>query len=164
MQGSMILYVRPDLSDRADKIILPGLPAVGTACAIHGRAVIHGFPLPAQRNSKKEKVLWKSVKAPPWHKRKKKWASRHKSETIIARSGVTQSPFLRLCGSRHTVVQNPFGRWCTDGQNRFYGKARKNKVKKSGRFCPNLPFYLYFCTWRVLWRLRNVQKDDAVDN
>ena len=29
MQGSMILYVRPDLSDRADKIILPGLPAVG---------------------------------------------------------------------------------------------------------------------------------------
>ncbi|KAA4006376.1 hypothetical protein NXW19_27020 [Bacteroides ovatus] len=25
----MILYVRPDLSDRADKIILPGLPAVG---------------------------------------------------------------------------------------------------------------------------------------
>ena len=118
----------------------------------------------AQRNSKKEKVLWKSVKAPPWHKRKKKWASRHKSETIIARSGVTQSPFLRLCGSRHTVVQNPFGRWCTDGQNRFYGKARKNKVKKSGRFCLNLPFYLYFCTWRVLWRLRNVQKDDAVDN
>ena len=135
-----------------------------TACAIHGQAVMHGFPLTAQRNSKKEKVLWKSVKAPPWHKRKKKWASRHKSETIIARSGVTQSPFLRLCGSRHTVVQNPFGRWCTDGQNRFYGKARKNKVKKSGRFCLNLPFDLYFCTWRVLWRLRNVQKDDAVDN
>ena len=29
--------------------------------------------------------------------------------------GVRQSPFRRLCGSRHTSVQNPFGRWCTDG-------------------------------------------------
>jgi len=28
-----------------------------TACAIHGQAVMHGFPLTAQRNSKKEKVL-----------------------------------------------------------------------------------------------------------
>ena len=29
--------------------------------------------------------------------------------------GVRQSPFLRLCGSRHTFVQNLFGRWCADG-------------------------------------------------
>jgi hypothetical protein len=28
---------------------------------------------------------------------------------------VRQSPFLRLCGSRHTFVQNPFVRWCADG-------------------------------------------------
>ena len=98
------------------------------------------------KEQRKRKSPLKFAKAPFWHKHKKKWALRHKSETIIARSGVTQSPFLRLCGSRHTVVQNPFGRWCTDGQNRFYGKARKNKVKKSGRFCLNLPFYLYFCT------------------
>jgi hypothetical protein len=26
-----------------------------TACSIYGQAVIHGFPLPAQRNSEKEK-------------------------------------------------------------------------------------------------------------
>ena len=27
-----------------------------TACSIYGQAVIHGFPLPAQRNSEKEKL------------------------------------------------------------------------------------------------------------
>ncbi|WP_302309010.1 hypothetical protein, partial [Odoribacter laneus] len=29
LQGSMVLSVRPDVSGRTDKIILPGLPAVG---------------------------------------------------------------------------------------------------------------------------------------
>ena len=54
LQGSMVLSVWPDVSGRADKIILPSLPAVGTACAIHGQAVIYSFPLTAQRNRKKK--------------------------------------------------------------------------------------------------------------
>ena len=31
-----------------------------TACSIYGQAVIHGFPLPAQRNSEKEKLYKQS--------------------------------------------------------------------------------------------------------
>ncbi|WP_181999539.1 MULTISPECIES: hypothetical protein [Bacteroidaceae] len=52
----MVLSVWPDVSGRADKIILPGLPAVGDGLLhLWTQAVIHGFPLPAQRNSEKEK-------------------------------------------------------------------------------------------------------------
>ncbi|MFK2393007.1 hypothetical protein ACIXNU_15185, partial [Bacteroides fragilis] len=50
------------------------------------------------KEQRKRKSPLKFAKAPFWHKHKKKWALRHKSETIIARSGVTQSPFLSLCG------------------------------------------------------------------
>ena len=139
----MILSVWPSVSGRTDKIILPGLPAVcdGLFHLWIGRSDT-AFRLRHKGTAKKE-IVCEPVKAPHWHKHKRN------GPCIISLNcclGVRQSPFLRLCGSRHTFVQNPFGRWCTDGQNRFYGKARKNKVKKSGRFCLNLPFYLYFCT------------------
>ena len=119
-QGSMILYVWPSVSGLTDKIILPGLPAVydglfhlriGRSCA--------AFRLRLKGTAKK-KNRQKPVKAPLWHKRKRN------GPCIISLNfclGVRQSPFLRLCGSRHTFVQNLFGRWCADGQNRFYGKT-----------------------------------------
>ena len=139
----MILYVWPSVSGLTDKIILPGLPAVhdGLFHLWIGRSDT-AFRLRLKGTAEKE-IICEPVKAPLWHKHKRN------GPCIISLNcclGVRQSPFRRLCGSRHTSVQNPFGRWCTDGQNRFYGKARKNKVKKSGRFCLNLPFYLYFCT------------------
>ena len=72
------------------------------------------------KGTAKKKNRQKPVKAPLWHKRKRN------GPCIISLNfclGVRQSPFLRLCGSRHTFVQNLFGRWCADGQNRFYGKT-----------------------------------------
>ena len=61
----------------------------------------------------KKKNGQKPVKAPLWHKHKRN------GPCIISLNcclGVRQSPFLRLCSSRHTFVQNPFGRWCVDRQ------------------------------------------------
>jgi len=50
----MVLSVRPDVSGWADKIFFPVCLLWVTACSIYGQAVIHGFPLPAQKNSEKE--------------------------------------------------------------------------------------------------------------
>ena len=108
------------MSGRIYKIILSGLPAVGDGL-FHlwsGRSCT-AFRFRLKWTAKK-KNRQKSVKAPLWHKRKRN------GPCIISLNfclGVRQSPFLRLCGSRHTFVQNLFGRWCADGQNRFYGKT-----------------------------------------
>ena len=51
------LSVWPNTFGRANKPFFPVCLLWVTACAIHGQAVMHGFPLTAQRNSKKEKVL-----------------------------------------------------------------------------------------------------------
>ena len=61
----------------------------------------------------------KPRKSTSWHRRKKKEAQHHQSKH---RLGVRLCLFLRLCGSRHTFAQTRFGQWCSDGQNRFYGK------------------------------------------
>ena len=116
----MVLYVRQDVSGRTYKIILSGLPAVGDGLfhSWSGRSCT-AFRFRLKWTAKK-KNSQKSVKAPLWHKRKRN------GPCIISLNfclGVRQSPFLRLCGSRHTFVQNLFGRWCADGQNRFYGKT-----------------------------------------
>ena len=97
-----------------------GLPAVGDGLfhSWSGRSCT-AFRFRLKWTAKK-KNSQKSVKAPLWHKRKRN------GPCIISLNfclGVRQSPFLRLCGSRHTFVQNLFGRWCADGQNRFYGKT-----------------------------------------
>jgi len=78
------------------------------------------------------------------------------------RLGVRQSPFLRLCGSRYTFVQTCLGDGVPTDKTAFTGKYFVLWVKKEGDLFQNLPFYCYFCIWRVLWRLRNAQKDDAV--
>ena len=111
-QGSMILSVWPSVSGRTDKIILPGLPAVcdGLFHLWIGRSDT-AFRLRHKGTAKKE-IVCEPVKAPLWHKHKRN------GPCIISLNcclGVRQSPFLRLCGSRHTFVQNPFGRWCADG-------------------------------------------------
>ena len=108
------------MSGRIYKIILSGLPAVGDGLfhSWSGRSCT-AFRFRLKWTAKK-KNRQKSVKAPLWHKRKRN------GPCIISLNfclGVRQSPFLRLCGSRHTFVQNLFGRWCADGQNRFYGKT-----------------------------------------
>ena len=109
---SMVLYVRQDVSGRTYKIILSGLPAVGDGLfhSWSGRSCT-AFRFRLKWTAKK-KNRQKSVKAPLWHKRKRN------GPCIISLNcclGVMQSPFLRLCGSRHTFVQNPFVRWCADG-------------------------------------------------
>ena len=49
------LSVWPNPFGRANKPFFPVCLLWVTACSIYGQAVIHGFPLPAQRNSEKEK-------------------------------------------------------------------------------------------------------------
>ena len=134
----MILYVWPSVSGLTDKIILPGLPAVcdGLFHLWIGRSDT-AFRLRLKGTAKK-KNRQKPVKAPLWHKHKRN------GPCIISLNcclGVMQSPFLRLCGSRHTFDQNPFGRWCADGQNRFYGKTCMRR-KKLGRFISKSPVLL----------------------
>ena len=134
----MILYVCPSVSGLTDKIILPGLPAVhdGLFHLWIGRSDT-AFRLRLKGTAEKE-IICEPVKAPLWHKHKRN------GPCIISLNcclGVRQSPFRRLCGSRHTSVQNPFGRWCTDGQNRFYGKTCMRR-KKLGRFISKSPVLL----------------------
>ena len=72
-----------------------------------------------QKEQRKKKNHLKPRKSTSWHRRKKKEAQHHQSKH---RLGVRLCLFLRLCGSRHTFAQTRFGQWCSDGQNRFYGK------------------------------------------
>ena len=58
-----------------------------------------------QKEQRKKKNHLKPRKSTSWHRRKKKEAQHHLSKH---RLGVRQCPFLRLCGSRHTFVQNSF--------------------------------------------------------
>ena len=125
--------VRSDIQNHSS-----GLPAVcdGLFHSWIGRSHT-AFRLRLKGTAKK-KNRQKSVKAPLWHKHKRN------GPCIISLNcclGVRQSPFLRLCGSRHTFVQNPFGRWCADGQNRFYGKTCMRR-KKLGRFISKSPVLL----------------------
>ena len=99
--------VRSDIQNHSS-----GLPAVcdGLFHSWIGRSHT-AFRLRLKGTAKK-KNRQKPVKAPLWHKHKRN------GPCIISLNcclGVRQSPFLRLCGSRHTFVQNPFGRWCADG-------------------------------------------------
>ena len=134
----MILYVWPSVSGLTDKIILPGLPAVcdGLFHSWIGRSDT-AFRLRLKGTAKK-KNRQKPVKAPLWHKHKRN------GPCIISLNcclGVRQSPFLRLCDSRHTFVQNPFVRWCA----RIKPLLRKNLYeieKKSGRFISKSPVLL----------------------
>ena len=97
-----------------------GLPAVGDGL-LHSwiKRSYTAFRF-RHKGTAKEKNCQKPVKAPLWHKHKRNGPC---LISLNCRLGVRQSPFLRLCGSRHTFVQNHFGRWCADGQNRFYGKT-----------------------------------------
>ena len=138
LQGSMVLSVRPDVSGRVDKIILPGLPAVGDGLLHLWTSGHTRLSASGSKEQRKRKIIWKAVKAPLWHKHKRNGPCLISLNCCL---GVRQSPFLRLCGSRHTFVQNPFGRWCADGQNRFYGKTCMRR-KKLGRFISKSPVLL----------------------
>ncbi|UVO90826.1 hypothetical protein NXW39_04410 [Bacteroides fragilis] len=113
--------IRRNLFSRVATSILPGLSGcVRPTVSFMGQAdalCIH-FPLPAKGTTKKKNHL-KPRKSTSWHRRKKKEAQHHQSKH---RLGVRLCLFLRLCGSRHTFAQTRFGQWCSDGQNRFYGK------------------------------------------
>ena len=101
------------------------LPCV-TACSIYGSGGQTRLSAYGSKEQRKKKNRQKPVKAPLWHKHKRN------GPCIISLNyclGVRQSPFLRLCGSRHTFVQNSFGRWCADRQNRFYGKTCMGRKK-----------------------------------
>ena len=86
------------------------LPCV-TACSIYGSGGQTRLSAYGTKEQRKKKNRQKPVKAPLWHKHKRN------EPCIISLNcclGVRQSPFLRLCDSRHTFVQNPFVRWCAD--------------------------------------------------
>ena len=125
--------VRSDIQNHSS-----GLPAVcdGLFHSWIGRSHT-AFRLRLKGTAKK-KNRQKSVKAPLWHKHKRN------GPCIISLNcclGVRQSPFLRLCDSRHTFVQNPFVRWCA----RIKPLLRKNLYeieKKSGRFISKSPVLL----------------------
>ena len=156
----MVLSVRPDVSGRADKIILPGLPAVGDGlfhlwASGHTRLSASG-----SKEQRKRKIIWKAVKTPLWHKHKRNGLCLISLNCCL---GVRQSPFLRLCvvGIRSTKIL--LGDGVPTDKTAFTEKLICED-KKSGDLFLNLPFNFYFCIRRVLWRLRNAQKDDAVDN
>ena len=99
--------IRRDLSSRVATIILPGLPAVcGHLFHSWGRLTHSAFTFRfRQKGQRKKKNHLKPRKSTSWHRRKKKGALLHQSKH---RLGVRQCPFLRLCDSRHTFVQNSF--------------------------------------------------------
>ena len=113
--------IRRDLSSRVATIILPGLPAVcGRLFHLWGRLTLSAFTFRFRHKKQlKKKNHLVARKSTSWHRRKKKEAQHHQSKH---RLGVRLCLFLRLCGSRHTFAQTRFGQWCSDGQNRFYGK------------------------------------------
>lgn len=63
------------------------------------------------KGTSKKKNRQNPVKAPLRHKYKRNGPC---FISLNSRLGVRQNPFLNLCGSRHTFVQNSFGRWCAD--------------------------------------------------
>lgn len=89
-----------------------GLPAVGDGL-LHSwiKRSYTAFRF-RHKGTAKEKNCQKPVKAPLWHKHKRNGPC---FISLNSRLGVRQSPFLSLCDSRHTLVQNLFGRWCAEG-------------------------------------------------
>ena len=83
-----------------------------TACSIYGMCGHTRLSASGSKGQRKKKNRQNPVKAPLWHKHKRKGPCLISLNYCL---GVRQSPFLRLCGSRHTFVQNLFGRWCADG-------------------------------------------------
>ena len=119
----MVLSVRPDVSGRVDKIILPGLPAVGDGLLHLWTSGHTRLSASGSKGQRKKKNRQNPVKAPLWHKHKRKGPCLISLNYCL---GVRQSPFLRLCDSRHTFVQNPFVRWCA----RIKPLLRKNLYEK----------------------------------
>ena len=157
----MVLSVRPDVSGRADKIILPGLPAVGDGLLHLWTSGHTRLSASGSKEQRKRKIIWKAVKAPLWHKHKRNGPCLISLNCCL---GVRQSPFLRLCDSRHTFVQNLLlGDGVPTNKAAFTEKLVWDR-KNQGDSYQNLPFYCYFCIRRVLWRLRNAQKNNAADN
>nr|WP_309568546.1 hypothetical protein [Parabacteroides distasonis] len=72
---------------------------------------------------------------------------RHQSKH---RLGVRQCPFLRLCGSRHTIVQNSFLAMAFRQTKPLLRKNLMNEGIKNGSLYQNLELNSYFCIGRVL--------------
>ncbi|QHV54079.1 hypothetical protein [Akkermansia muciniphila] len=72
---------------------------------------------------------------------------RHQSKH---RLGVRQCPFLRLCGSRHTFVQNSFWAMVFRRIKPLLRKNLMNEGIKKGSLYQNLELNSYFCIRRVL--------------
>ncbi|MEI3564855.1 MAG: hypothetical protein V8Q35_03635 [Alistipes finegoldii] len=61
------------------------------------------------------------------------------------RLGVRQCPFLRLCGSRHTFVQNSFWAMVCRRTIPLLRKILMNEGIKNGSLYQNLELNSYFC-------------------
>ncbi|WP_336526807.1 hypothetical protein [Bacteroides acidifaciens] len=72
---------------------------------------------------------------------------RHQSKH---RLGLRQCPFLRLCGSRHTFVQNSFWAMVCRRTKPLLRKNLMNEGIKNGSLYQNLELNSYFCIRRVL--------------
>ncbi|WP_418942610.1 hypothetical protein, partial [Phocaeicola plebeius] len=59
--------------------------------------------------------------------------------------GVRQCPFLRLCGSRHTFVQNSFWAMVCRRTIPLLRKILMNEGIKNGSLYQNLELNSYFC-------------------
>ncbi|KAB6329142.1 hypothetical protein GA077_24025 [Bacteroides xylanisolvens] len=66
------------------------------------------------------------------------------------RLGVRQCPFLRLCGSLHTFVQNSFWAMVFRRIKPLLRKILMNEGIKNGSLYQNLELNSYFCIRRVL--------------
>ena len=143
----MFLSVWPNVFGRMDKIILPGLSAVSDGLfhlwtSGHTRLSASG-----SKGQRKKKNRQNPVKAPLWHKHKRKGPCLISLNYCL---GVRQSPFLRLCGSRHTFVPNSFWAMVCRRTIPLLRKILMNEGIKNGSLYQNLELNSYFCIRRVL--------------
>ena len=137
----MVLSVRPDVSGRADKIILPGLPAVGDGLLHLWTSGHTRLSASDSKEQRKRKIIWKAVKAPLWHKHK--------------RYGLRVISLKRLCSSQ-AWRKALFSAYAVGGIRSFkihlYDGVPTDKAafteklvwgrKKSGRFISKSPVLL----------------------
>ena len=131
-----------------------------TACSIYGMCGHTRSSASGSKGQRKKKNRQNPVKAPYWHKHKRNGPCVISLNKLFRREAKPFSPLMRQ--SAHVRSKSFWAMVCW----RIKSLLRKNlcEKKKTGDSFLNLPFYCYFCIRRVLWRLRNAQKNNAVDN
>lgn len=131
----MVLSVWPDVSGRADKIILPGLPAVGDGLSHLWAGGHMQLSATGSKKTAKEKKLRKSVKAPLWHKPKRNGPCFISLNLLFRHEA---KPFSSLMRQSAYVRPKSFCTMVCRRKKRFYGKSNAEIHIKRIDKSPNL--------------------------